>query len=140
MEIVYYLDKSSGACPVKKYLEQYSVQSKSNQKVQRTKLRLVMQIDDKILSTLRNNGRPIAPTAVPLQDYSLIEIKHKKNKNILIRIVYFCHLNKIVLLHAFEKPFNYNTTKERRRVIKQYDLAEYYRQQFIINTNDYEKY
>lgn len=58
---------------------------------------------------------------------------------IVIRILYFCCINKIVLLNAFEKPDNYKSNKEKRRIIKYYDVSQKYLNKFKLN-NYYEKY
>lgn len=46
----------------------------------------------------------------------------------------------MILLHAFEKPANYSTERERKRVEKQNKLGEKYLNIFKLNPNNYEKY
>src|SRR3989338_1407678 len=110
MKAVYYLDRQIGYCPVKKYLEQYAIKSKDKQKQINKKIKLLNTIDRKIRYVVNNNGIPTAPISFPLDKmYDFFEIKHRKNQDIVIRIFYFRHDDKIVLLNAIEKPCNYDT-------------------------------
>jgi hypothetical protein len=133
MEIVYYFDDILSVCPVKQYL--YSIKLSYDRK-----LRLLAEIDQKIRFVATNNGRPIPPISLPLHNYNFFEIKSRKDKNTVIRILYFRYKNLIVLLNAFEKPDNYDTGKERRAVEKYYKITNNYHQKFINNPNNYEKY
>jgi hypothetical protein len=128
MEIVYYYDIGSRSCPVKKYLAQYLEQ------------KIIIIIDGKIKYIAENGCRPIPPISFPLVDFSFLNIHHRKDKNILIRICYFRHGDKMVLLHAFEKPENYNTKREKRIIDEEYKIAENYVKKFKLRPKLYEKY
>ena len=45
-----------------------------------------------------------------------------------------------MLLYAFEKPFNYNTDKEKKMVDKQNKIGERYLNIFKLEPKNYEKY
>lgn len=128
MEIVYYYDAGSKCSPVKKYLAQYLGQ------------KIIININEKIKYIAENDGRPIPPISFPLADFSFLNIHHRKDKNILIRICYFRHNDKMVLLHAFEKPDNYNTEREKRIINEEYEIAENYVKKFKLSIKLYEKY
>ena len=132
MDIVYYYDDDLGFCPVKKYLE-------LNDLNYNKRFKLLAEIDQKINFIKENNGRPVLPIARPVHSYSFFEIKTRKDKDIVIRILYFCCINKIILLNAFEKPDNYKSNKEKKRIIKYYDVSQKYLNKFKLN-NYYEKY
>ncbi len=83
--------------------------------------------------------RVVLPIAKPVRFYEFFEIKTRKNKNIVIRILYFCYMNKIVLLNAFEKPDNYKSNREKKKIIKHYNVSQEYLNKFKLN-NNYEKY
>jgi len=68
------------------------------------------------------------------------EINTRKDKNIVIRVLYFRYRNQIVLLNAFEKSDSYNTARARKTIEKHYDLTNSYYNQFKINPKNYEKY
>ncbi|MEI7452416.1 MAG: hypothetical protein WCK37_04430 [Candidatus Falkowbacteria bacterium] len=133
MEIVYYFDDVLVICPVKHYL--YSIKLSHDRK-----LRLLAEIDQKIKFVAINNGRPTPPISLPLHNYNFFEIKSRKDKNTVIRILYFRYKNVIVLLNAFEKPDNYTTNKERAAIEKYYETTNDYYRKFINNPNNYERY
>ncbi len=141
MKAVYYLDRQLGYCPVKKYLEQYAIKIKDKQKQINKKINLLKNIDGKIRYVINNNGVPTAPISFPLDKmYDFFEIKHRKNKDIVIRIFYFRHDDKIVLLSAIEKPDNYNTEKENRKIRKQLEITKEFQNRFKNNPQSYEEY
>jgi hypothetical protein len=133
MEVVYYFANDLNLCPVKKYLELKGVSSDR-------RLRILAEIDQKIEYVRQNDGRPTPPISEPLRDYSFFEIKNRKDKNIVIRVLYFRYKNQIVLLNAFEKPDSYSTNKDRKIIEKYYQLTDNYYNQFKINPKSYEKY
>lgn len=141
MTPVYYFDKPLEYCPVKKYLEQYAPKEKDNQKQIEKKLRLLNIIDGKIRHVVDHDGKPTPPISYPLdKEYDYFEIKHRKDKDVVIRIFYFRHADKIVLLNALEKPDNYDTAKENRKINKQLQITQEYQNRFINNTQSYEEY
>jgi len=113
MEVVYYFDNDLNLCPVKKYLELKDLNPDR-------KLRILAELDQKIEYVRQNDGRPMPPISEPLHNYSFFEIKTRKDRNIVIRVLYFRYKSQIVLLNAFEKPDNYNTTKEKKIIEKYY--------------------
>jgi len=97
-------------------------------------------IDAKIQHVTCNEGRPTPPISKPLHGYSCFEILNSKDANTVIRILYFRHQQKIVLLHAFEKPASYTTDREKKMVEKQNKIGEKYLNIFKLNPQNYEKY
>lgn len=141
MEAVYYRDDDLGYCPVKKYLEQYVPKNKDKLRQKDKKLNLLSNIDSKIKFVVSKEGIPTPPISFPLsKTYDYFEIKHRKNKDIVIRIFYFRHNNKIVLLNALEKPDNYDTGKDDRKIEKQFETTKEYQNKFKLNPQSYEKY
>jgi len=141
MRPVYYFDEVLGYCPVKKYLEQYAPNIKEQPKQRMRKLKLLDNIVDKIRFVVDRQGAPTPPISFPLdKDYDYFEIKHRKNKNIVIRIFYFRHHDKIVLLNALDKPDNYDTGKENRRIDKQLQITQGFQNKFKNNPSLYEEY
>lgn len=140
LKVVYYYDESLKCCPVKKYLERFLISNKDSQEVKNRKIKLLIDIDNKIQIILENDGRPIPPISKPLKEYGVIEILHRKDKNILIRIIYFRCNNLMVLLLGFDKPDNYSSMKTKREVEKYYKIAENYKKLFVLNNKLYEDY
>lgn len=132
MEIVYYYDLKLKFCPVKRYLKQYLINKRG--------IKILADIDAKIQHVKENQGRPTPPISKPLHGYSCFEILNPKDVKIVIRILYFRYQEKIVLLHVFEKPANYSTNKEKKKVDKENKLGEKYLSIFKLNPNNYEKY
>lgn len=140
LKVVYYYDELLEGCPVKKYLERFLISDKDSQGVRNRKIKLLIDINNKIQIILDNDGRPIPPISKPLKEYGVIEILHRKDKNILIRIIYFRCSNLMVLLLGFDKPDNYSSIRVKREVEKQYKTAENYKKSFILNNKLYEDY
>tara|TARA_Y100000310_G_scaffold327919_1_gene395094 strand:+ start:947 stop:1366 length:420 start_codon:yes stop_codon:yes gene_type:complete len=137
MESVYY--SYEGYCPVKKYLERYRPLNKDTAKEKDDKIKLGAEIKRKVNYIIHNYGTP-TPFISKLRDYGYFEIRQRKNENILIRILYFRHKDKIVLLNAFEKPDNYDKNKERRKIEKQLEVTQEYKDKFELNPTLYEEY
>ena len=97
-------------------------------------------IDAKIQYVQDNQGRPTPPISKPLHGYSCFEILNPKDAKTVIRILYFRHQEKIVLLYAFEKPSSYKTDRDKKRVDKQNKIGEEYLNIFKLNPKNYEKY
>jgi hypothetical protein len=133
MDIVYYFDDILNLCPVKKFLEFKEV-SRDRQ------IRILAELDQKIKYVRQNEGRPTPPISEPLHGYNFFEIKTRKDKNIVIRILYFRWRNLIVLLNAFEKPDCYKTHKEKKSVEKFYKITDEYLNKFKLRPKNYEKY
>jgi len=140
MDIIYYYDNRLGLSPVKEYFKNYLVSSKDLDYIARRKLKILADIDAKINFISKNQARPTPPISKPLHNYNFFEIINSKDAKTLIRILYFRYQNKIVLLHAYEKPANYRTKRERRKVDIQNKLAQNYLNKFKLNPNKYEKY
>jgi len=140
MEIVYFHHQDFDICPVKEYLSQYLAEAKDREVIVKRKHKILADIDAKINYISVNGGRPVPPIAKPLRGYSCLEILNPKDQNTLIRILYFVCQNKMVLLHAFEKPAHYRTKKERQRIEQQNSIGEKYLHIFKLNPNNYERY
>ena len=104
MNIVYYYDPNLKSSPVKRYLNQFDLGVAKD-------LALLAAIDSKIIFLSCQKSHPHPPISKPLHDYNFFEIRHRKNKNILIRVIYFCCDERMILLNAFEKPDNYDSQK-----------------------------
>jgi phage-related protein len=140
MEVIYFYDKDLKCCPVKEYLKQYLPISKDKESIIQRNQKILADIDAKIDYIRENGGRPTPPISKPLHGYSCFEILNPKDAKTVIRILYFRHQDKVVLLHAFEKPASYDTERERKRVDKQNQIGEKYLNIFKSNTKNYEKY
>lgn len=140
MEVVYYYHKNLGYSPVKKYLEQYITKTNDSKKKFNRKNKILSDIDTRIKHVQGDNGRPSPPISKPLRGYSYFEIVAKKTAKILIRIFYFCYDKKIVLLSAIEKPTNYDTSREKKKIALEMKKAEEYQNNFKLNPKSYEKY
>lgn len=139
MKIVYYWDECSDLCPVKKYLEQYILDQNDSEKQETDKLSILADIHNKIIFAADNYGKDAAFIR-KLSGYGLIEIRQRKNKHILIRIVYARYDSRIVLLHAFEKPDNYDTSRIVQENDKEILKAKEYFEKFKFNPKLYEEY
>ncbi len=73
-------------------------------------------------------------------DTIFFQIRAGKDGKILIRILYFCCEDLIILLNAFEKPNNYKTDREKKKIEKEYKTTSKYLDKFKLNTKNYEKY
>ncbi len=102
--------------------------------------KILADIDAKIQHVKENKGRPTPPISKPLHGYSCFEILNPKDAKTVIRILYFRYQDKIVLLHAFEKPASYSTNKEKKKVDKENKIGEKYLNNFKNNSKNYEKY
>jgi hypothetical protein len=140
MELVYYFDKELGESPVNKYLSQYLKKERDLPKIKKRKEKLLADIDAKIRYVFGNGGKVDGRISFPMRKYKYFKIKHRKNEELVIRICYFCHNNKLVLLSAFEKPDNYDKESEERAIRKELDIADNYRTNFISNPKLYEEY
>ncbi len=140
MEVVYFYDEDSKYCPVKEYLKQYLPINKDKEKTIQRKQKILADIDAKIDHVRESGGIPAPPISKPLHGYSCFEILNPKDAKTVIRILYFRHQDKVVLLHAFEKPANYDTERERKKVDKQNQIGEKYLNIFKLNPKSYEKY
>ena len=100
---------------------------------------ILATIDQKIQFVKENPGRQ-APFLSTLHNHNFIEIKNGKDKNTVIRILYFIFDNKIILLNAFEKPSTYDTDKTKKEVEKHYIITDVYVSRFKKTPNSYESY
>lgn len=140
MEIVYYYDPKLNFCPVKKYLMKFLVNKNGKESEHKRNQKLFACINDKIEFVKENEGRPVPPISKALHEYSCLEILNPKDAKTVIRILYFRYRDKIVLLHAFEKPANYSTNKIKKDVDKEYRIGENYLNNFKMSPKNYEEY
>lgn len=141
MKVVYYFDPDLQYCPVKEYLLKYSLDFKANSKLQNKNLNLLANIDAKINYVLANFGRSVAPISSGLdKKFNFLEIRQRKDKNILIRIFYCCHEDMMVLLACLEKPDHYSNKKIRQKIRRELELVQNFQDKFIANPKLYEKY
>ena len=131
MRAVYYYDRDTNTCPVERYFGELWAQNKK---------KTLADIDQKIQHVVRSNGLPTPPISTPLHGYSFFEVRTRKDKDILIRVLYFRHEDMVVLLNAFEKTDNYRSTKEKREIQKILDITKAYQQEFINDPILYEEY
>lgn len=139
MEIVYYHDDDLNMCPVKKYLEKFLISEFDKPKIEKQKNHILATIDQKIQFIRENPGRQ-ASFLSTLHNHHFIEIKNKKDRNTLIRILYFIHDNMIILLNAFEKPSKYDTDRIKKEIEKYYQITDVYVDKFKKSNNSYENY
>ena len=140
MKTVYFYDEELNVCPVKKYFEQYLIDENDFEAKNKRKQKILTGIDEKIEYVKKNQGRPTPPISKPLHGYSCFEILNPKNATTVIRILYFCYQEKIVLLHAFEKPAKYDTNREKKKVDKEYKIGDKYLKIFKLSPKNYENY
>jgi len=142
MQIIYYHNLDLNIVPVKKFLLKYDLKSSDNAKTKNRKIKILAFIDQTIKFIAENKGQPVLPIAKPLRNYKFHEMRVKTGSN-LIRILYFCYLQKkLVLLNAFEKPVLYEKKRKKkieREISKILDQTNNYYKDFIKNQN-YEKY
>lgn len=138
MEVVYYYDEKLEIYPVEQYFIDGIINCKKlNEK---RKKKLLYDIRTKISKVLKNKGIPDGYISKSLKKYHLIEIRNRKDQNILIRICYVRSQNKIVLLHAFEKPDDCGKKYFKKQIGKQFKIAEDYHEKFKLNPNNYKLY
>lgn len=141
MRAVYYYDSQLKHCPVKKYLAQFHSSPRLRSKQRNKNIKQLLAINSKINIVIAHQGMPVPPISYPLdRTYDYFEIKHRKNENILIRIFYFRYHDLIVLLNVLEKPANYDSGKDRRRISKCLEETQIFYQKFIANPYLYEEY
>jgi len=133
MIVVYYFDKKLNHCPVKEYLNHFNENNSKDKKI-------LADINARIKFVLQKEGIPTPPICKSLKNYHYFEIRSRKNKNTLIRIFYFRNREKIVLLSCLEKPDNYDSAKEDRKILKQLDKTQFYQNNFINDNTLYEEY
>ena len=121
IKVVYYYNKEKNECPVKAYLFKHCSKN----------INVLIDIDRKIEYVSNNNGRSDGTISKSLHGYNFFEIRKRKDSKTLIRICYFCHLNMMVLLHAFEKSDNYDTNRVRDKVDREYKISEKYKNSII---------
>ncbi|MBN2884742.1 hypothetical protein JXE04_02345 [Patescibacteria group bacterium] len=141
MKVVYYFDHDLQYCPVKEYLSRYSLDCRIKSQIKNKNLNLLANIDAKINYVLANFGRPVAPISYSLdRNFNFLEIKQRKDKNILIRIFYCCYEDLLVLLACLEKPDNYDNRKTRQKIRRELELVQDFQDKFIANPKLYENY
>jgi phage-related protein len=140
MNVVYYYDNDLKFSPVKEYFFNFLLNKNDPDCTIKRKQKILADIDAKINFIKDNQGRPVPPISKPLRGYSFFEILNPKDFRTVIRILYFKHQDKIVLLHIFEKPSNYSTSKHKREIEKQNKIANKYLNIFKNNPKSYEKY
>ncbi len=136
MQVVYYYDEYEKSCPVKRYFQYTLIIGISKDR----SVKVLSDIDAKIQAIRDNDGLPAISFSKPLHGYHFFEILNPKNSDTVIRITYFRQADKMVLLHAFEKPSQYKAQKEKKAVIKEYDISQRYMDRFKLKPDNYEKY
>lgn len=136
MEVVYYFDDDLNVCPVKKYFEEVKSDNTLDEERKKQILHLIMQ---KIQFVKENPGGQ-AKFLSTLHGHNFIEIKTGKDRNTVIRVLYFMYEEKIVLLSAFEKPSKYDTHRIKKEVEKEYKITDVYVKKFKDNSANYEIY
>jgi phage-related protein len=140
MNVICYFDEELCLCPVKKYFNQYLVQSRDSKEQAEFKEKILVDIDRKINHVRQNNGQPTPPISKPLKGYGFFEIRKRKDDIILIRVLYCRYNSSLVLLNAFEKPDDCNSKKDKREVKRYLDVTDQYYRKFLANPKKYEKY
>jgi len=133
MEVIYYHSTILGCAPVKKYLAANFNPKKEDDQ------RKIADIRARIEYARERNGQPDGNIIKPIHDFGVIEIRVRKNEDRLIRIMYFCCEDRLVLLAMFDKPDHYNTHKVRKDIIREYKLSEEAKNDCIKNKK-YEEY
>ena len=139
MEVVYYFDSDLEICPVREYFKCFIPSESDKVEVKDWKNRILHTIFQKIQFVKENPGKQ-ASFLGTLHNHNCIEIKNGKDNNTVIRILYFIFFDKIVLLHAFEKPNKYDTDKIKKEIDKNYSIADLYINKFKKYPNNYEEY
>ena len=129
MKAVYYYDDKLQGSPVKIYLSRYKGDD-----------RVLVDIDRKIKFVIDHDGRPVPPTSKALHGYGYLEIRTRKDADRLIRIFYFRHEDKIVLLNSIEKSDHDSKKKDKQDMEKCLDTTKKYKINFINNPQSYEDY
>lgn len=139
MEIWYFKNPETGLCPVLEYLGMFRPEKGDSASVQRRKLSLRAKIDARLNHVSCQDGNLTYP-AKPLRNFPFLEICLNKDSNILIRVCCVRCFGGMLLLHAFEKPSNYDTEKDRRSINREYEKANIYYNAFLKNPTLKEKY
>ncbi len=139
MEVVYYHDKTLNLCPAKEYLAQYAPNETDPDKERKRKDKILVTIHAKI-QVIKENPNFMARFISSLHNHSFFEIRTSKNKDTVIRILYFRSSEKIILLTAFEKPSHYDKDRISKEVDREYAVADQYIKNFLKNPTSYEKY
>lgn len=133
MEVVYYLNKNIGHAPVKKYFtDNFNPRSIDD-------IKKIADVREKIAYADRQNGRPDGNFLKPVHGFGVIEIRARRDENTLIRITYFCHEGRLILLRAFEKSDHYASSKAKKEIEQEYRLSDEAKKDYIKNKT-YEEY
>ncbi len=137
MEAVYYYDKEEKQCPVDKFLKEKIKKCPTLNK--QRKERIGVDLIGKINQVKGKNGKPDGGIAEPVKGYGFNKIKQAKDQDKLIRILYFCYDDLMVLLYAFEKPRRYRGKKPKKEEERHYEIANEYCKKFKKNPKSYKK-
>ena len=140
LKIVYYFDPYLKLCPLERYFASLEPTENSAEHIARRQWKLLADLDNKIKVVAAGGGRPLMPIAMPLKSYPLIEIRQRKSRDVLIRILFFSYRDLMVLLSGFEKPDQYKGSRIKEEIKKEFELARQYRNNFIADQKLYEEY
>jgi hypothetical protein len=134
MEVVYFFNKKLKYSPVKKYLSvNFNPENKGDS-------RKITDIKSKIEYIKDRNGQPDGSIAKQIHGFGVIEMMMRKNADRLLRIMYFCCEDRLVLLRAFDKPKNYESEKIKKEIKEEYRLSEEAKSEYIKDKTSYEDY
>ncbi len=137
MEIVYYYDKEKKQCPFNKFLQEKI--NECSTLSEKRKKEIGIDLIRKISYIKERNGKPDGGIAKRVKGYGFHQIRQAKDKHTVIRILYFCYDNLVVLLYAFEKPRAYNDKKTKAEIKKHYKETSKYCEKFKKNPKSYIK-
>ncbi len=135
MEVVYYYDKKTKKYPFNEFLKRSIDNCLDLRESQKEKIKIALI--QKINKIKEMKGRPDGGIAKPVKGYSFQEILQAKNKDKLIRILYFCYGDLMVLLDGFEKPRRYKGEHNKKKIKRYYNSAQEYYKKFKKDPNSY---
>ncbi len=140
MLVIQYKQRGSTIGQIKKYLQSLYPGPDDSDPIKRKKIRLLANIHAKVeyIRSLGAIARP--PHSKPLRGFAFHEMLLGKDSRTLLRILFFRHEDKMVLLYSFEKPRSYAGTKEEKLVQKEYENAKAYYEDFLRNPTSFEQY
>jgi phage-related protein len=144
MEIVYYRTRD-GRCPVKEYLSsRYGIgEDKDSAQAQFNKVKRLAKIDSVIMLAADKRGVPGGNFSSSLIGCDFQELRITEG-NELVRILYFAYKKEIlVLLNVYDKPDLYEKAGKNevnKRIEQMHQQTKIYYEDFLQNSNHYEKY
>lgn len=145
MEVVYYRTKA-GQAPAKRYLSQWNKKPKDDEETLNKKVKKFAKIDGMIKLAAERKGMLGSKLSAHLRGYSFQELRISGvlEGEELVRVLYFCYKgNQLVLLNAYDKPDFYEGAQKKKiekEIEKIHKKTQTYYDDFIKNSNNYEKY